>query len=352
MSVSYTSGKKAGGFYLPNGQFIYVLFEKTRDGSLSPSVPNWSCYAVGDYASVMRNMVAVGACDVAGGALQNGSGYIKPENYIFSWKREMENVDLIQMEGKVISLQYKRNVKYTGNENDDKALKERTVEILQKHNKHAWIDTFVNGDERIVLEFDKDYQLIMDLFWVKTGTFSAYKIFSYFDVTGTKILNDIQFVKEKAISVKSYKVYQFGEELMMLNIDGLERKFGFRKNSDYKAMAIFINEIAIEAEIQCPGSSKAMIKDFKDDLNNAIRVNKDYSYVNVEFDEEKLQYYSKSNIHQILSSEDIINGLVEMVNQKSFKVKASNLDKLTKGFNLQVVIEVEDPAVKVSYIIK
>lgn len=102
MSSTITSGKCAAAFKKPNGAVVYVLFEKTHDTNVTPHEPRWGCFAIGEYADVMRS-VFVNASSCESGGLQGGSKrLIKPENYIAGWRKELSNP--CGIENKVITL--------------------------------------------------------------------------------------------------------------------------------------------------------------------------------------------------------------------------------------------------------
>jgi hypothetical protein len=88
MGATVTTGKCAAAFRSNEGELLYILFERSYEKNCYPHTDHWSAFAFGTREEVLRRAF-VGASDCCGGMLQSRSGDIKPENYIESWKQEL-----------------------------------------------------------------------------------------------------------------------------------------------------------------------------------------------------------------------------------------------------------------------
>ena len=88
MGATITMGKIAAAFEANDGITYYALFEKTYEKNCYPHTPEWSCWALGTIAQVLRR-VLIGACSCESGMLRGRSADILPENYIAAWLKEL-----------------------------------------------------------------------------------------------------------------------------------------------------------------------------------------------------------------------------------------------------------------------
>ncbi|MGA4231784.1 hypothetical protein ACI2UN_08710 [Ralstonia nicotianae] len=88
MGATIIVGMKAAACRRPNGQVTYFLFENTYEKNCYPHDPHWSCVAIGTYDQVLyRVFQSAAACE--GGSLQGRGRYLRPENFIRRWQREL-----------------------------------------------------------------------------------------------------------------------------------------------------------------------------------------------------------------------------------------------------------------------
>lgn len=83
MSSTILTNKAAAAFRHPvTGKVIYALFGENYESNVTPKTPDWSCFALGEYADVMKVVFNyASACE--GGCLRSRAGEIKPENLIY-----------------------------------------------------------------------------------------------------------------------------------------------------------------------------------------------------------------------------------------------------------------------------
>ena len=88
MGATVLTGKRAAAFQKADGDWMFALFERTYKKNCYPHDDHWSAIAFGGYADVMRRVFRhASSCE--GGMLQSRADYIKPENYISSWRAEL-----------------------------------------------------------------------------------------------------------------------------------------------------------------------------------------------------------------------------------------------------------------------
>ena len=90
MGSTVTTGKMAAAFRMTQGRTCFVLFERVHETNVSPRIPEWQCGFIGTaHAAVRQIFDWASSCE--GGMLRGRDGYIKPENYIAAWLRELAN---------------------------------------------------------------------------------------------------------------------------------------------------------------------------------------------------------------------------------------------------------------------
>lgn len=319
MSTTYTSGKQAGVFFLPNGEPIYALFEKTRESNTSPSIAKWSCYAIGNYAAVMK-AIGYSASSCVGGCLQGeGRRELKPENYIAAWQKELANPVRILTEGRTISVNFKRDNKCWRSEDEPKVMEE-AKKLCERLNRADLIKPLIEENSNVTLSFDTDAEVIAELFKVREGVFSAYRLFNHYDLGTLHVPLDLP-TPNKTFIPPTVQAYRLPFEGILVKFgDGPFRAYG--RYGNYRIDQTFIHEIVIPAEIYRPGVAKSLMKMLKDVTDNAKELSEDTSVV-VHLPEQTGSYL-KSVLNNLNQSNDNSAG-----DQKTLTIKLSEFENFS-----------------------
>lgn len=319
MSTTYTSGKQAGVFFLPNGEPIYALFEKTRESNLSPSIAKWSCFAIGNYAAVMR-AIGYSASACVGGCLQGeGRRDIKPENYIAAWQKELANPVRILTEGRTISVNFKRDNKCWRSEDEPKVMEE-TKKLCERLNRADLIKPLIEENSNVSLSFDTDAEAIAELFKVREGVFSAYRLFNHYDLGTLQISLDLP-TSDKTFIPPTVQAYRLPCEGMLVKFgDGQFRAYG--RYGNFRIDQTFIHEVVIPAELYRPGSAKSLMKMLKEVTDNAKELSEDTAVV-IHLPDQ-IEGYLKSVLKEVNNGFGIISDY-----QKTLTIKLSEFENFS-----------------------
>ncbi len=317
MSTTYTSGKQAGVFFLPNGEPIYALFEKTRESNLSPSIAKWSCYAIGNYSDAMKAiMYSASAC--VGGCLQGeGRRDLKPENYIAAWQKELANPVRILTEGRTISINFKRDNKCWRSEDLPKVIEE-TKKLCERLNRADLIKPLIEDNSNVTLSFDTDAEVIAELFKVREGVFSAYRLFNHYDLGTLHVPLDLP-ASDKTFIPPTVQAYRLPCEGMLVKFgDGPFKAYG--RYGTYRIDQTFIHEVVLTAELHRPGAAKSLMKMLNDVTENATELSEDTAVV-VHLPEQ-IEGYLKSVMNEVSKDGGMISE-----EHKTLTIKLSEFEK-------------------------
>ncbi|RQQ77933.1 hypothetical protein DF134_36385 [Burkholderia stagnalis] len=172
MGATVTTGKCAAAFRSNEGDLLYILFERHYEKNCYPHTPKWSAFAFGTRNEVLRRAF-IGASDCCGGMLQSPRGEIKPENYIESWKQELNRP--VQMPDIVVNLKFEDSWRATL----PASAREEVRAMLEKAGFASQFDTIARDGLNATLYGDT--ALLRSLFGVDAGM-SPWRVFSHNNV--------------------------------------------------------------------------------------------------------------------------------------------------------------------------
>lgn len=262
MSYTITTGKKAGVLQLPNGDYVYALFEKTHESNVYPHTPQWSCTGFGTYEQVLELVIRYAAY-CPGGCLQSksgGGGYIKPENYIAAWRRAIHKPFVMAVGAITVSM---NDLKWMIKGNDKAAA--AVSQVFEKHGRSDLKSLICDENARVELHWPADAGLIMDLFG-PSGPFSAWRAFSHSDLTETQLSIPLpEKSKDYVVPVsQAYKLLDGG--FLVKHGDGEWR----HETGNSYVMGAYVRTVIQEAESKVPGISKSMCQQLRDTLEQAV----------------------------------------------------------------------------------
>ncbi|MBF4991069.1 hypothetical protein [Methylophilus sp. QUAN] len=337
MSTTYTSGKQAGVFFLPNGEPIYALFEKTRESNLSPSIAKWSCFAIGNYSDAMKAIIySASAC--VGGSLQGeGRRSIKPENYIAAWQKELANPVRILTEGRTISVNFKRDNKCWRSEDEPKVIEE-TKKLCEQLNRADLIKPLLEDNSNVTLSFDTEAEVISALFKVREGVFSAYRLFNHYDLGSMHVPLELP-ISDKTFIPPTVQAYRLPCEGMLVKFgDGPFKAYG--RYGTYRIDQTFIHEVVLTAELHRPGAAKSLMKILKDAICNATELDENTAVV------VHLPEQIKGCLQSYLSEVNKDGGLIAD-DEKTLTIKLSEFENFrTDAYYVYALLDLDDLSVE------
>ena len=257
MGATVTTGKCAAAFRSNEGELLYVLFERCYDKNCYPHTPNWSAFAFGTRDEVLRRAF-VGASDCCGGMLQSRAGEIKPENYIESWKQELNRP--VPMRDLTITLKVDESWRATVPE----GAREKVLAALESEGLQDRIEAMTG--EGITVSLYADTRLLRAMYGVN-GELSPWRVFSHGDV-GT-IPFDVPAVRNVAIpdtEIPQIRCFAIDGDVRL--VAGDDGAFSHGEWA-YSALARFVTTSVLERELAKPGFAKASIPILREALNNA-----------------------------------------------------------------------------------
>ena len=95
MSSTHSHGKLVAAVQSADGTNYYIMFEMACSSNVSPRIPTWHCYSLGNLETTMAAIFrAASYCE--GGMLKGAGGRsITPEGYIAGWLKELANPVMI-----------------------------------------------------------------------------------------------------------------------------------------------------------------------------------------------------------------------------------------------------------------
>lgn len=258
MGATVTTGKCAAAFHSSNGELLYILFERSYEKNCYPHTDHWSAFAFGTREEVLRRAF-VGASDCCGGSLQGRHGEIKPENYIESWKQELNHP--VQMRDVSVQLKFEQSSRAALPEGS----KERVRAALERAGLAERFEA-IAGDGVTVSLYD-DTALLRALFGAK-GELSPWRVFDRGDA-GTVAFSvpAVRNVPIKDAEFPSIRCFAIDSNVRLVTD---ERGAWLHGEWAYSALARFVMDTALERELVQPGYAKATIPFVREALNNAL----------------------------------------------------------------------------------
>ena len=256
MGSTVLTGKSAAAFVRPDGTIIYIAFERTYEKNCYPHSDHWSCVAIGQFKDVMRRLF-VHAGSTEGGMLQSRNGYIKPENYIAAWRRELASPS--QMRDKVLRLSLGKSLYSTIPSEQAEAVKA----ILSSIGRDDVYERMVADDCSLSLQ--DDYPIIDALYGAK-GPLAPWRILSHGDID-TVPQPGLGFTPAVGNVVgPRIRVHRLDNENLIVQI-GTEpwQHAGWA----YSAVASFIGDVVYMLEMECTGASASLIRNFREECRLA-----------------------------------------------------------------------------------
>ncbi|KGC70881.1 hypothetical protein DP57_6335 [Burkholderia pseudomallei] len=256
MGATVTTGKCAAAFRSSEGELLYILFERHYEKNCYPHTPKWSAFAFGTRNEVLRRAF-IGAADCCGGMLQSPRGEIKPENYIESWKQELNRP--VQMPDIVVKLKFEDSWQATLPASG----KDEVRAILERAGCSDRFDMIAHDGLSATLYGDTT---LLRLLYGVDGGASPWRVFSHHNV-GT-LPFDIPTTRNIAVQDADLPVVRcFAiDSNVRLVADGDKWLDG---QWAYSALARFVMGQVLERELVHPGYAKAAIPVVREALSNA-----------------------------------------------------------------------------------
>ncbi len=260
MGATITCNKLAASFVDANAKTWYTLYEETYEKNCYPHRPQWSCIYFGPLEGAIEKIFKYSS-SCAGGMLRSRNGYIKPENYIAAWLRELKNP--VAHTPLDVSLEIGSGF-YTPIPQDQA---QATLELLRGMGRDDIAKTLEEG-RRQVLSMANDADIVATLFGNRS-TLSPWRVIGHPPLHGqrdsalgyspakAKTTLDDNIPKLRKISAKR-------EGLLVLHPDGSWRYGGW----DYSVTAHFICSIW-RLELSHPGSYKKAIEQLDQAIKSA-----------------------------------------------------------------------------------
>lgn len=263
MGATVTTGKCAAAFRSNEGELLYILFERSYEKNCYPHTDRWSAFAFGTREEVLRRAF-VGASDCCGGMLQSRSGDIKPENYIESWKQELNRP--VQMRDVVVTLKFETGWRAALPEDAS----ERVLSVLQRAGLADRFDVIRN--EGITATLYGDTGLLRAIYGVD-GELSPWRVFNHSD-TGTVPIDvpPVRNVSAREIDLPSPRCFAIDADVRLVAGDDGKWSDGVWA---YSALAQYVTGPALERELVQPGFAKATIPVVREALKNAAPLPED-----------------------------------------------------------------------------
>lgn len=247
MGATITTGKCAAAFVSNEGKVLYILFEQHYEKNVYPHTPKWSAFAFGTREQVLKR-IFLGAADCCGGMLQSRAGEIKPENYVESWKLELNRP--MRMRDVVVNLRF-----------DDSwrarlpsSAKDKVYAALDSVGYASCIEKIEGGGMQASL-YD-DTLLLLTIYGVD-GVVAPWCAFDHADIGS--LHQEVQTVRNTPVreaELPSVRCYAIDRDIRLVAGDDGEWRDG---EWSYSALSGFVRGPALERELAHPGYAKAAI---------------------------------------------------------------------------------------------
>ncbi|MFL9912554.1 hypothetical protein [Paraburkholderia sp. RL17-337-BIB-A] len=259
MGATVLTGKKAGAFQTTDGEWMFALFERTYEKNCYPHIDHWSAIAFGRYADVMRRVFRhASSCE--GGMLQSRAGYIKPENYIGTWRSLLTKP--FRLPDQKIRLEVSKSFRA--------AIPEASIEDVRSSLSAAGfaerVDEVVGGQAELSLHGDAS---LLEAIYGESGALSAWRVLSEHDCSSVPVAGDLKLPSRDSSAMDrmpAVRCYKIDDENRLLSFDGQPWDNG---GWQYWAIGSFITDVAYPIEMEAPGFAKGAIPGYRQLLTNA-----------------------------------------------------------------------------------
>ncbi|MGF6969582.1 hypothetical protein OKW43_006677 [Paraburkholderia sp. WC7.3g] len=259
MGATVLTGKKAGAFQTVDGEWMFALFERTYEKNCYPHIDQWSAIAFGRYADVMRRVFRhASSCE--GGMLQSRSGYIKPENYIATWR------SLLAKPFRLPDLAIRLDVSTSFRA----ALPEAALDDVRSSLVAAGfadrVEEVVSGKAELPLVRDA---ALLEAIYGERGALSAWRVLREDDCSGVLVDADLNLPPRRPTALDrmpKVRCYKIDDENRLVSFGGQPWD---NAGWQYSAIGTFITEVAYPLEMEAPGFAKGAIPAYRQLLTNA-----------------------------------------------------------------------------------
>lgn len=257
MGATVTTGKCAAAFRSSDGEILYVLFERSYEKNCYPHTPRWSAFAFGTREEVLRRAFT-GASSCCSGMLQSRSGGIKPENYIESWKQEINHP--VWMRDFSVYLEFDRSWYALLPEN-------ARAGVWGALERAGLAERFEAIRSRgITATLWNDTDLLRAIYGVG-GELSPWRVFSHGNTDA--IAFDVPVIRNipvRDVDLPAIRCFSVDTEVRLVAGEDGRWQDG---QWAYSALADFVTGAALERELVHPGYARAAIPVVRDALNHA-----------------------------------------------------------------------------------
>lgn len=258
MGATVATARTVAAFRNPaNGEVLYVLFEQSYESNVYPHTPSWDCRAIGTFDKVMK-LVFSSASACEGGMLKSKGGHIQPETYIKSWRLCFANP--FQMDDLQFTLKLGGKSMYDCIP-DSKV--ETALANLARAGRQDVADALKAGPVQVSLHRHAD--IIVALYGVGTGL-PLWKLISGLRGLGQSDESLAPAIAKRSVAAPKATVFAIDKQNVVASIDrGPLKHLGWR----YSAVGHYVTEIAYPIEMQCSFSAYKLIREFRDQCNEA-----------------------------------------------------------------------------------
>ncbi|CAD6559284.1 hypothetical protein ACFQ3P_33030 [Paraburkholderia sabiae] len=259
MGSTVLTGKQAAAFRTADGEWMFALFERTYEKNCYPHDDRWSAIAFGRYRDVMRRVFRH-ATSCEGGMLQSRAGYIRPENYIATWRSVLARP--FRLPDRTIRLDVSKSHRAS--------LPEGSLDDVRKSLAAAGLgdraEEIVSGKAEVSLVADA---ALLEVIYGENGPLSVWRVLEVNDCSSVTVDDDVKLPSRSPSAMDSMpavRCYKIDDEHRLVSLDG---KPWENAGWQYSAVGSFITDLAYEREMDAPGFAKRAIPAYRDVLRNA-----------------------------------------------------------------------------------
>ncbi|WP_168991633.1 hypothetical protein [Paraburkholderia sp. UYCP14C] len=259
MGATVLTGKKVGAFQAADGEWMFALFERTYEKNCYPHIDRWSAIAFGRYADVMRRVFRhASSCE--GGMLQSRAGYIRPENYIATWRSLLAKP--FRLPDQTILLDVSKSFQA--------AIPEAALDDIRSSLTAAGlaerVEEVVGGRLKVSLH---EEAALLEVIYGESGALSVWRVLREHDCSNVPIASGLKLPARDPSALErmpAVRCYRIDDENRLVSFDG---KPWENAGWQYSAIGSFITDVAYPVEMEAPGFAKAAIPVYRDLMRNA-----------------------------------------------------------------------------------
>ncbi|TFE36939.1 hypothetical protein E2553_45775 [Paraburkholderia dipogonis] len=258
MSATILTGKKVGAFQAADGEWMFALFERTYEKNCYPHIDQWSAMAFGRYADVMRRVFRhASSCE--GGMLQSRAGYIRPENYIATWRSLLAKP--FRLPDQTIRLDVSTSFRA--------AIPEASLDDVRSSLTAAGfaerVDEVVGGQAKVSLYGDA---ALLEAIYGESGALSAWRVLREHDCSSVPVAADLKLPSRDSSALDrmpAVRCYKIDDENRLVSFDGQPWE---NAGWQYSAIGGFITDVAYPIEMEAAGFAKAAVPVYRELMRN------------------------------------------------------------------------------------